>query len=146
VKLVLKVGGAAVEGMARHRLARQVAKLCRSGAQVVLVHGGGKVLTGTLSRMGVTTRFEDGLRVTDRESRDVALMVLAGLINKQWVSSLQCEGQAALGLCGGDGKLVEARKLTLRHGGRSRNLGFVGRPSKVRVQAIEMAWKPRASI
>lgn len=141
MKLVVKVGGAAAEGHSRRNLAKQIAKLCRNGAQVVLVHGGGKILTETLSRMGIATRFENGLRVTDGEARDVALMVLAGLINKQWVSALQLEGQPALGLCGGDGKLVVARKLVVGRGGRARNLGFVGRPSKVRTQPIEMAWK-----
>src|SRR5439155_371694 len=98
-------------------------------APLVRVYDSG--LTETLARLNIPTTFRQGLRVTDAATRDVALMVLAGIINKQWVAELQGRGVPALGICGGDANLIEARKLRLRTNGRSENLGFVGRPRKV---------------
>jgi acetylglutamate kinase len=139
MKLVIKIGGAAAETPnVRRALAKQIAKLRRAGSDVVVVHGGGKLLTQTLARMGIRTEFANGLRVTDQETRDVALMVLAGMCNKQWVAEIEGQGQRAIGICGGDGKLVEARRLTSERGS---NLGFVGRPTKVNPELLEMAFE-----
>ncbi len=141
MKLVIKIGGQACEDRAlRRALARQLAELRRSGHQVVLVHGGGKLLTQTLTRLGISTEFHNGLRVTDAATRDVALMVLAGIVNKWWVAELEAQGQAALGLCGGDAGLVRARKLTLGSNGQRKDLGFVGRPQKISPAILEMAF------
>jgi len=139
--IVVKIGGQAQEdaGVRRH-VARQVAELCRSGHKVVVVHGGGKLLTQTLERLGIPTHFHDGLRVTDGATRDVALMVLAGIVNKQWVAELDAQGMRALGICGGDARLVEARKLTARTGGRMKDLGFVGRPRKISPTVLYVAF------
>jgi acetylglutamate kinase len=108
---------------------------------VVLVHGGGKMLTRTLSRLSIPTEFYQGLRITDAATRDVALMVLAGLINKQWVAELEALGQPALGICGGDAGLVWARKLSFGSKGRRKDLGFVGRPRKVNIAILERAFR-----
>jgi acetylglutamate kinase len=141
MKLVIKIGGQAVEEPAgRRELARQIAALARAGHRVVVVHGGGKLLTETLTRLGISTEFHNGLRVTDAASRDVALMVLAGIVNKQWVAELEVQGQAALGICGAEGGLVVAKKLTVGSNGSRRDLGFVGRPRKVNPQILELAW------
>lgn len=137
--LVIKLGGQAVEEMDRRRaLAQQIAKLQRSGHRVVVVHGGGKLLTQTLGRLNIPTRFVEGLRVTDRATRDVALMVLAGLINKQWVAEIAAQGAAAVGIAGGDGALIRARKIQAKVNGREESLGFVGRPQKVNKQVLEV--------
>lgn len=142
MKVVIKIGGAAAETPAiRIALADQIVSLHRAGFNVVVVHGGGKALTQTLARMGIRTEFMDGLRRTDQQTRDVALMVLAGLCNKQWVAEIQSRGQAALGICGGDGKLVQVRPLTLGQGAGGRNLGFVGRPHRVNPDVLEMAFE-----
>jgi acetylglutamate kinase len=142
MKLVIKVGGQALENReGRRDLARQVAALVRSRHRVVVVHGGGKLLTETLARLGIPTEFHNGLRVTDAAARDVALMVLAGIVNKQWVAELEAAGQPALGICGGDGGLVVARKLLAGTNGNRRDLGFVGRPRKVNPRILELAWK-----
>ncbi len=144
MRLVIKIGGQAAEDRKlRHDLARQITELRRSGEDVVVVHGGGKTLTQTLERMGIPTEFASGLRVTNAETRDLALMVLAGLVNKQWVAEIEGHGQAALGICGGDAKLMEARKLALRNGGQRCDLGFVGRPSKVDPAILEWAFGKR---
>ena len=140
MKLVVKIGGHGAEDpKGRKSLARQIVALCRAGHSVVVVHGGGKVLTRTLERLGIATEFHHGLRVTDAATRDVAMMVLAGLVNKQWVAELENQGQPALGLCGGDGSLVRARKLTVGVKGSRRDLGFVGRPHKVKTTVLEIA-------
>lgn len=140
MKLVIKIGGQGAEDpKGRRDLARQIAAIHRAGHSVVIVHGGGKVLTRTLDRLGIATEFHQGLRVTDAATRDVAMMVLAGLVNKQWVAELESLKQPALGLCGGDGSLVRARKLTAGTNGARRDLGFVGRPHKVKTSVLDVA-------
>ncbi len=142
MKLVLKIGGQAAEdAKLRRQLARQIAELARSGHQVAVVHGGGKLLTQTLARLGIPTEFDGGLRVTDAATRDVALMVLAGIVNKQWVAELESWGQPALGICGGDNGLVTARKMTLGRNGSRKDLGFVGRPRKVDPAILEISFR-----
>jgi acetylglutamate kinase len=142
MKLVVKIGGQAAEDRAQRRqLARQVTQLCRSGHQVVVAHGGGRMLTQALERLGIATEFHEGLRVTDAATRDVALMVLAGIVNKQWVAELETQGQRALGICGGDAGLLAARKLTVSVNGRRKSLGFVGRPQRVDTRILELAFR-----
>lgn len=140
LKVVVKIGGQGAEDpKGRKDLARQIAAICKAGHSVVVVHGGGEILTRTLERMGIATEFYQGLRVTDAATRDVAMMVLAGLVNKQWVADLESLKQPAIGLCGGDGGMVRARKLTLSENGNQRDLGYVGRPDKVNTKILEVA-------
>jgi acetylglutamate kinase len=140
MKVVVKIGGQAAEdAKGRKRLARQIIELRRAGHSVVVVHGGGRVLTQTLDRMGIATEFHQGLRVTDAATRDVALMVLAGIVNKQWVATFAALGQPALGICGGDAGLVYAKKISLGPNGQKKDLGYVGRPHKIRTGVLEMA-------
>jgi acetylglutamate kinase len=140
MKLVIKIGGQGAEDpKGRKDLARQIAAIHKAGHSVVVVHGGGKILTRTLERMGIATEFHQGLRVTDAATRDVAVMVLAGLVNKQWVADLESLKQPAIGICGGDGSLVQARKLTVGKNGNKRDLGFVGRPDKVKTAILDVA-------
>jgi acetylglutamate kinase len=142
MKLVIKLGGQAAEDVkGRRKLARQIVKLRRAGHAVVVVHGGGKALTRTLDRLGIATEFHQGLRVTDAATRDVALMVLAGIVNKQWVAEFAALGQPALGICGGDAGLVYARKIFSQANGQKKDLGYVGRPHKIRTRVLEMAWR-----
>ncbi|MGH9358513.1 MAG: acetylglutamate kinase [Terriglobia bacterium] len=142
MKLVVKIGGQAAEdAKTRRNVARQIAGLRSSGHDVLVAHGGGKRLTQVLGMLGIPSEFSNGLRVTDAAARDAALMVLAGMVNKQWVAELESAGQPAIGLCGGDGKLVEARKLTVRNG--ARDLGYVGRPCRVNTAVVEMAFERR---
>ena len=138
--LVVKIGGKAAEDAnGRRRLARQIVVLQRAGHSVVVVHGGGNTLTRTLERLGIPTEFYQGLRVTDAATRDVALMVLAGIVNKQWVAEFAALGQPALGISGGDAGLVHANKLFLGSKGDKKDLGYVGRPHKIRTSVLEMA-------
>ena len=83
MKYVIKLGGASIEDKAiLHACGKAIAELVKDGNQVAVVHGGGKQLTGVLAQMGKTSEFISGLRVTDAETRDAALMVLAGRVNK----------------------------------------------------------------
>jgi acetylglutamate kinase len=141
MKIVIKIGGQAAEDQSlRRQVVRQIAELNRSGHRVVVVHGGGKSLTRTLERLGIKTEFHNGLRVTDAAARDVALMVLAGSVNKQWVAELERQGRRALGICGGDGKLVMARRLTAVANNSKKDLGFVGRPSRINTAILDLAF------
>jgi acetylglutamate kinase len=140
MKLVIKIGGQAAEdAKGRRRLARQIVELRRAGHSVVVVHGGGRALTRTLDRLGIATEFHQGLRVTDAATRDVALMVLAGIVNKQWVAEFAALGQPALGICGGDAGLVYAKRVSSGSNGQKKDLGYVGRPHKIRTSVLEIA-------
>ena len=89
MKYVVKLGGATIEDKALlHACGKAISELVRDGNQVAVVHGGGKQLTETLKQMGKTSEFVSGLRVTDAETRDAALMVLAGRVNKSLVAGI----------------------------------------------------------
>jgi acetylglutamate kinase len=123
MKVVVKIGGAALEDKeSLQKCAKSVVQLARDGHQVAVVHGGGTALTRTLKLLGKKSDFINGLRVTDAETRDVALMVLAGIVNKSLVAAIACAGQPAVGLCGGDGSAFRARKKQ----DHEHDLGFVG--------------------
>lgn len=136
MKIVLKIGGSVLEeqGMI-DRCARATSLLAKDGHQVALVHGGGKALSKTLALLGKTTEFINGLRVTDAETRDIALMVLAGRVNKQLVAAFSHLGQSAMGMCGGDGSAFRARKVS------DAELGYVGEICSVDPQWIFALWQ-----
>jgi acetylglutamate kinase len=137
MKYVVKLGGATLEdaGLLRS-CARSIATLVRAGNQVAVVHGGGVQLTRVLKQLGKQSEFVGGLRVTDAETRDAALMVLSGRVNKQLVAALGAEGVPAVGLCGGDGLLFRARKKRT-----APDLGFVGEIVASDVRLLEAVWQ-----
>lgn len=96
------------------------------GINVVLVHGGGPEINAMLDAVGKESRFENGMRVTDKETIDIVQMVLAGKVNKSLVQLLESHGGKALGLCGLDGRLLMAEKLI-----SSVDLGYVGEIKEV---------------
>ncbi len=110
-------------------LLEQLLRVHNQGHQCLVVHGGGKLLTSYLEKSGITSQFIQGLRVTDAQTRDAALMVMGGLLNKQLVVEIQKLGGRALGVCG-DAGLVRARKIPPEaHGGA--DLGYVGEVESV---------------
>ena len=138
MRVVVKIGGAALDDKELlHKCAQAVTEMAREGHKVVVVHGGGAALTRVLKQLGKTSEFVNGLRITDSETRDVALMVLAGRINKTLVAALNCLGQPAVGLCGGDGASFRARKKK----SNGTDLGFVGEISSVDARWIEAIWQ-----
>ena len=121
--IVVKIGGSALEDPGTLRkCARAIAELAQDGHRVAVVHGGGTALTRVLRQLGKKSEFVNGLRVTDAETRDVALMVLGGMVNKKLVAAIQAAGMPALGFCGGDGMSFRARKKLVC----GNDLGFVG--------------------
>src|ERR687886_457327 len=107
--LVIKLGGATFEGAGAPL--EEVAALVHAGMRVVLVHGGGPLITQWLERLGVQTQFQDGVRVTDEPALEVATMVLRGLVNTGVVAGLARNGVSAMGLSGADGGLLRARRV-----------------------------------
>jgi acetylglutamate kinase len=135
--IVVKIGGAALEDAATLRkCAKAIAELAQDGHRVAVVHGGGSALTRVLKRMGKASEFVDGLRVTDAETRDVALMVLGGMVNKKLVAAIQAAGMPAVGFCGGDGMTFRARKKMIK----GNDLGYVGEICFAEPCWIEALW------
>jgi acetylglutamate kinase len=135
MKLVVKIGGAALDDkLLVARFAGSVAALSQAGHKVLVVHGGGAALTRTLKQMGCESAFINGLRVTDEPTRDAALMVLAGRMNKELVAAVGEAGQAAIGICGGDLRLVRATRK------KQPDLGYVGEICAVDASWIERLW------
>ena len=129
--VLVKYGGHAM-GVGDDPFARDIVLLKQVGINPIVVHGGGPQIGQMLQRLGIKSRFVDGLRVTDRETMEVVEMVLAGTINKQLVAAINAEGGCAIGLTGKDGGLLRARKLT-RNGD---DLGFVGEPERVDARVL----------
>ena len=137
MKYVVKLGGAGLETPALlDGCVRAITELVRDGHQVAVVHGGGVQLTKTLKALGKQSEFVAGLRVTDAETRDTALMVLAGKVNKSLVAAFGALGQAAMGLSGGDGLIFRARKKRT-----APDLGFVGEIASSDPRWIEAIWQ-----
>lgn len=113
--VVVKYGGSVMaasgNGDAQGTLIDDLVLLKGAGVDPVLVHGGGPEITRMLERLGKTSRFVDGLRVTDAETMDVVEMVLAGRANKAIVSMLTQAGGSAVGISGKDGRVFQARKM-----------------------------------
>ena len=138
--VVVKYGGHAM-GEGGNSFARDVVLLRQVGINPIVVHGGGPQIGHMLERLGIESRFVDGLRVTDRETMEVVEMVLAGTINKQLVAAINAEGGCAIGLTGKDGGLIAAKKaVRARVEGGARieiDLGFVGEPEHVAARVLD---------
>jgi len=136
--VVVKYGGHAMgqEQTARD-FANDIVLLEQTAINPVVVHGGGPQIAAMLKKLGIKSEFVDGLRVTDQSTVEIVEMVLAGSINKQIVGYINAAGGKAIGLCGKDGNMVTARKVTRTVVDPDSNieeivdLGFVGEPEKV---------------
>jgi acetylglutamate kinase len=136
--VVVKYGGHAMgeEAMARS-FARDIVLMEQTAINPVVVHGGGPQIGEMLKRLGIKSEFAAGLRITDAATIEIVEMVLAGSINKQIVGFINGEGGKAVGLCGKDGNMVQARKVSRRVVDPGSNiekvidLGFVGEPETV---------------
>lgn len=141
--IVVKYGGHAMgdEALAE-QFGRDIALLKQVGVNPVVVHGGGPQINAMLERLKIRSTFIDGLRVTDAAMVEVVEMVLAGSVNKHVADLINRAGALAVGICGKDGGLLRARKLTRTvidagsHIERVLDLGFVGEPELVDVRVI----------
>jgi acetylglutamate kinase len=140
MRLVIKFAGALLEDdEAVASLSQQVAALAHAGHEILVVHGGGRQFTATLKRLGVESRFVAGLRVTDRETRDAAVMVFAGLLNKKVAAAISAAGQPAIGISAADAQCFQAEPLV--HNEVPGGLGFVGYITGVNVPFLESLWR-----
>jgi acetylglutamate kinase len=140
MKTVIKLAGALLEDDATVRsLAGQIAALARQGQEILVVHGGGRLFTATLKRMGIESKFVAGLRITDRETRDAAVMVFAGLLNKRVASAISAEGAPAVGISAADAACFRAEPMV--HNEVEGSLGFVGYLTGLNNSLIESLWR-----
>jgi len=110
--VVVKYGGNAMENPAQATsFARDITLMKLVGIHPVVVHGGGPQIGQHLERLGIASRFVNGLRVTDAETMDIVEMMLGGHVNKALVSAINQQGGRAVGLTGKDGGLIRAKKL-----------------------------------
>ena len=128
--VVVKYGGnAMVNEQLKQQVMEDVVLLWLIGVKVVLVHGGGPEISQTMKALGKEAVFVDGLRVTDRETMDIAQMVLAGKINKTLVNLLEMKGGQAMGISGMDGRLIEAEI-------KDERLGYVGEITHINIRPV----------
>jgi acetylglutamate kinase len=139
MRLLVKIAGALLEKDENvQTIARQIAELAHAGHELLVVHGGGKIFTATLARLGIESKFVHGLRVTDRETRDVAVMVFAGLLNKKLAGAISLSGQPAVGISATDAAcfLAEPMQVDEQMGG----LGYVGYLTEVNLDFLKSLW------
>jgi len=141
--VVVKYGGhAMVDPELSAKFARDMVQLKLSGINPIVVHGGGPQIGAMLDRLKIESRFEDGLRVTDKATMEVVEMILAGSINKSIVAAIQKAGGKAIGISGKDGNLCVATRLTKtrinKETGKEEevDLGFVGDPGKINPEIL----------
>lgn len=128
--VVVKYGGnAMINEQLKTQVMEDIVLLALIGVKPVLVHGGGPEISDLMARLGKKSEFVDGLRVTDKETVDIAQMVLAGKINKMLVNLLEMKGGKAMGISGMDGRLIEATA-------KDERLGFVGNVTNVNGEVI----------
>ncbi|KAK3281700.1 hypothetical protein CYMTET_10527 [Cymbomonas tetramitiformis] len=129
--VVVKYGGAAMKDPTlKAGVVRDVVLLSCLGIRPILVHGGGPEINSWLEKLGIAPQFKDGLRVTDGPTMEVVEMVLVGKVNKSIVSLINQEGGNAVGVCGKDGNLIQARQI-------SSTLGFVGEVEHVNTKLLQ---------
>ncbi len=128
--IVVKYGGnAMVNPELKEQVMEDIVLLWLTGVKVVLVHGGGPEISDMMSKLGKKAEFIDGLRVTDKETVDIAQMVLSGKINKTLVNLIQMKGGKAMGVSGIDGRLIEAKP-------KNEKLGYVGEIENINIGPV----------
>lgn len=128
--VVIKYGGnAMINEDLKNSVMSDIILLTLVGVKVVLVHGGGPEITEMLGKVGLESKFVNGLRVTDKDTVDIVQMVLAGKVNKSLVNLIERKGGKAIGLSGIDGHMLRAQM-------KNPELGFVGDITNVNVQPI----------
>jgi acetylglutamate kinase len=143
--VVVKFGGnAMVDETLKHSFARDIVLMKLVGLNPIVVHGGGPQIGQLLTKLGKTTGFIDGMRITDSETMDVVEMVLGGLVNKEIVNLINRNGGKAVGLTGKDGDFIRAKKIHLKPSAQDADaseiidLGHVGEVSSIDPAVVEM--------
>ncbi|MEM7590060.1 MAG: acetylglutamate kinase [Cyanobacteria bacterium P01_A01_bin.83] len=130
--IVIKYGGAAMkDAQLKEKVINDIVFLSCVGVRPVMIHGGGPEINNWLGKLNIEPLFKDGLRVTDAATMDVVEMVLAGRVNKELVSLISRAGALAVGLCGKDGNLIQARPVG------KEGVGFVGEVTNIDTRLVE---------
>lgn len=130
--VVIKYGGNAMTSEElKNAVMSDIVLLSLVGIKAVLIHGGGPEINQMLQKVGIESKFVNGLRYTDKETAEIVRMVLAGKVNKELVALLEQHNGTALGLCGSDGKMLKVRKMK-----GDDDLGYVGEITDVDVKPI----------
>jgi acetylglutamate kinase len=130
--IVIKIGGATLGS--QDTTIKDIVELQRQGRSLVVVHGGGKIITDWLEKRGVATKFVHGERVTDEPTLEVVVSVLTGLVNKEIVADINGWGGDAVGISGVDGGLIQGRI-------KDKELGYIGTVVKVNLTPLEALLK-----
>jgi len=142
--IVIKYGGnAMVDDVLKSGFARDIVLLKQVGLNPVVVHGGGPQIGLQLEKLGMKSRFVDGMRVTDSETMDVVEMVLGGSVNKEIVSLINKHGGSAVGLTGKDGDLIRAKKISAQQASSEQapeliDMGHVGHVDSIDPAVVNM--------
>lgn len=138
-RIVIKYGGnAMVNEDLKNSVMDDITLLKYVGIDPIIVHGGGPDITNTLNVYNIESKFINGLRVTDKNTIDIAQMVLVGKTNKDIVSKLNHAGGKAIGLCGLDGNLIKCKKYYTEVDGEKTDIGYVGEIIKVNTKVIDL--------
>ncbi|MEO0672415.1 MAG: acetylglutamate kinase [Pseudomonadota bacterium] len=142
--VVVKFGGNAMgDAELSDAFAKDIVYLKQSGANPIVVHGGGPQIAAMLKKLEIKSDFVHGLRVTDKPTVDVVEMVLAGAINKEIVAAINRQGGKAVGICGKDANLMQARRISELPDPESNlmravDIGYVGEPTKVNPHIVDV--------
>ncbi|AZT90730.1 acetylglutamate kinase [Caldicellulosiruptor changbaiensis] len=140
--VVIKYGGnAMINDKLKNWVMEDITLLKYIGVNPIVVHGGGPDINSVLKKLNVESQFVNGLRVTDMQTMEVAQMVLVGKTNKELVSMLNQKGGKAIGICGIDGNLIQARKHYEIVNGEKVDLGYVGEVVSINAKVLEMLAK-----
>ena len=127
--IVIKLGGATLGS--HDTTIADIVSMQQQGRSLVLIHGGGKVITSRLGKRGIKTRFINGERVTDEATLEVVVSVLAGVVNKEIVADINARGGMAMGISGVDGALIQGKI-------KNKELGYVGDVVKINPAPLEV--------
>jgi len=125
---VIKIGGSTLSS--RDTTVEDIVSLQKQEKSLVIVHGGGNTVTEWLKRQGIETKFVRGERVTDLPSLEIAIAVLAGLVNKEIVAAINNLGGKSVGISGIDGSLVEGKI-------KNAEMGYVGMANRINPEILE---------
>jgi acetylglutamate kinase len=132
--VIIKYGGSAMKNPElKKSFVEDIAFMNLVGINVIIVHGGGHSINKMLKKLNIQPEFHNGLRITNEETMEVVEMVLAGKVNKNIVNDIQIQGVDAIGVCGKDGNLLEAKKKIVD----GRDLGFVGEVINVNTNLLK---------
>jgi len=130
--IVIKIGGATLGS--HDTTIADIVSMQQQGRSLVIVHGGGKMITSWLEKRGIKTKFINGERVTDETTLEVVVSVLVGVVNKEIVADINARGGLAIGISGVDGGLIQGRF-------KNKELGFVGEVAKINPAPLEALLK-----